>query len=198
MRQLPGDLIITALYTAFFQNLVLSFACGTSEAVRVSLKPRRFLIFALMISGFSVVTSAVCYPLERFTPVGGFPDYLRAPVYAAVLAFVYLAAAIVFKYLLKASSKIMTDLGIAAFNSLVMAVPLVNRMAAYSFAACIGSGLGAGAAFALASALLAKGVSALSKNDEIPGVFKGTPALFLYIGLISLAFACFAGNSIFS
>ncbi len=193
-----GDLVITALYTAFFQNLVLSFAFGASEAVRVSLKPRSLMIFAAMISGFSVVTSAVCYPLERFTPVGSFPDSLRVPVYAAVLAVTYFAAAFIFKKVLRASSQIMTNLGIAAVNTLVLAVPFVNRRAAYSFAACIGSGIGAGAAFVLAAVLISKGVGKLSQNEDIPRVFKGTPALFLYVSLISLAFACFAGNTVFA
>jgi Na+-translocating ferredoxin:NAD+ oxidoreductase RnfA subunit len=38
----------------------------------------------------------------------------------------------------------------------------------------------------------------MSENKEIPQVFKGTPVLFLYISLLSLGFAAFSGNSIFS
>ena len=36
-----GDLLITALYTAFVQNLVFSGGYGASEALRLSYKPRK-------------------------------------------------------------------------------------------------------------------------------------------------------------
>lgn len=193
-----GDLMITALYTAFFQNLVLSFAYGTSEAVRVSLKPRSFGLFTVMISGFAVVTAAICYPLDRLPRVSALTDSMHALVYAAVLAGVYLVAAIILKVIFRASDHFLTNLGIAALNTLVLAIPFINRRSAYSFPASLGSGLGAGVAFVVAAALLAAGVHKLSENKEIPQVFRGTPVTFLYISLLSLGFAAFSGNSVFS
>ena len=80
-----GDLMITALYTAFFQNLVLSFAYGTSEAVRVSLKPRSFGLFTVMISGFAVVTAAICHPLDRLPRVSALTDSMHALVQKRLL-----------------------------------------------------------------------------------------------------------------
>lgn len=195
---LVSDLIITALYTAFFQNLVLSFAYGTSEAVRISLKPRSFGMFTAMISGFAVITSAICFPLDRLPSVAALPESFHAFVYGAVLAGVYLVVAVIMKVIFKASDHYLTNLGIAALNTLVLAIPFINRRSAYSLAASIGSGLGAGVAFVLAAALLAAGVHKLSENKEIPEVFKGTPVMFLYISLLSMAFTCFSGNSIFS
>lgn len=193
-----GDLIVTALYTAFFQNLVLSFGFGTSEMIRVSLKPKSFGMFAAMISGFSVVTSAICYPLDRVPAIAVLPEYLHAAVYACVLVAVYLVVAVFSRIFLGAEKAFLTTLGIAALNTLVLAIPFLNRTSAYSFAASIGSGLGAGVAFVLAAALLASGVHGLTENKDIPEVFKGTPAVFIYVGLLSLAFAGFSGNTIFS
>ncbi len=193
-----SDLMITALYTAFFQNLVLSFAYGSSEAVRISLKPRTFGMFTAMISGFSVISGAICLPIDRLPSVMALPDSVHALVYAGVLAAVYITAAVILKTIFRVSDHFLTNLGIAALNTLVLAIPFINRRSAYSFAASLGSGLGAGVAFVVAAALLASGVHRMSENKEIPQVFKGTPVLFLYISLLSLGFAAFSGNSIFS
>ncbi len=193
-----SDLMITALYTAFFQNLVLSFAYGSSEAVRISLKPRAFGMFTAMISGFAVISGAICQPIDSLPAVSALPESVHALVYAAVLAGVYLITAVILKIIFRVSDHFLTNLGIAALNTLVLAIPFINRRSAYSFAASIGSGLGAGVAFVVAAALLASGVHRLSKNKEIPQVFRGTPVMFLYISLLSLGFAAFSGNSIFS
>ena len=82
-------------------------------------------------------------------------------------------------------------------TSLVFAVPFINDSAAYSFADSIGSGLGAGIAFVLAAALISKGSAALDKNENIPEAFRGTPAMLVYVGLLSLAFAGFSDSSLF-
>lgn len=193
-----SDLITTALYTIFIQNLIFSFAFGTSEAIRISVKPRGFLSFALMIIGLSTAASAVCFPLEKLPTVSSLPNYMRLLVYAGVLLGLYLPTAAVFRFIIKASSKTLTSLGIAALNTLVLAVPFINRRAAYSLAGCLGSGIGAGLAFMIAAVLISLNTRRLSENKDIPAAFRGTPSLFLLIGLISLGFAGFAGSSIFN
>lgn len=193
-----ADLLITALYTAFIQNLVFSGAYGASEAIRVSFNPKSFATFTAMISGFSVATAAICFPLDRLPSLTDFPDSLHALVYGGVLAAVYILTALIFKFAFKASPHFLSTLGIAALNTMVLAIPFINRRAAYSFTNSIGSGLGAGVAFVLAAALISRGVRRLSENENIPEVFKGTPAMFLYVGLLSLAFTGFSGSSIFS
>lgn len=192
------DLFVTALYTVFIQNLVFSGGYGMSEAIRVSAKPSSFGAFAAIISGFSVVTSTICALLEGIPAFSGLPDSLYAAVYGIVLAAVFLIVALIANYVVKASRQFLNTLGIAALNTMVLAIPFINRRAAYSFAGCIGSGLGAGIAFVLAAALISKGAYYISENDDIPELFKGTPAMFLYVGLLSLAFAGFTGSSIFT
>ncbi len=191
------DLLITALYTVFAQNLILCTGLGMSEAIRVSTKPGTFGKFAAMISGFSVATSALCSLIDS---VSGFDDVsyaVRAAVYAAVLIAVYLIAAAVMRFIFLASAKELGTLGIAALNTLVFAIPHINNSAAYSFAGSIGSGIGAGIAFVLAAALISKGSQLLAENDDIPEIFKGTPSMFLYVAMLSLAFAGFTDSNIF-
>ncbi len=189
------DLLITALYTVFVQNLVMCSGLGMSEAMRISPRPNTFIRFAVMISGFSTVTSIACNligsHLQSVTSV-----IVRAAVYAGILALLYIAVATVINILVN-DKELMGILGIAALNTLVLAVPYINDSAAYSTADCIGSGLGAGFAFVLAAALIGSGARAIEKNKYIPEVFKGTPAMFFYVGMISLGFLGFTGTKLF-
>lgn len=196
MRMLT-DLLITALYTVFAQNLVLSSGLGMSEAIRVSTKPGTFGKFALMISGFSVVTSTLCSLIDSFKPLETMPYAVRAAIYAGVLAGVYIIVAAVLRIFSGSSAKILGTLGIAALNTLVFTIPHINNSAAYSFAGSIGSGIGAGIAFVLAAALINSGSRKLAENNDIPEVFKGTPAMFFYVAMLSLAFAGFTDSNIF-
>ncbi len=189
------DLLITALYTVFVQNLVMCSGLGMSEAMRISPRPNTFIRFAVMISGFSTVTSIACNligsHLHSVTSA-----IVRAAVYAGILALLYIAVAVVINILVN-DKELMGILGIAALNTLVLAVPYINDSAAYSTADCIGSGLGAGFAFVLAAALIGSGARAIEKNKHIPEVFKGTPAMFFYVGMISLGFLGFTGTKLF-
>ena len=193
-----SDLLTIALYTVFAQNLVLSSGLGMSEAFRVSTKPGSFGKIAAMISGFSVVTSVICSSLNTVIGFGKMPFAGKAAVYGGILAAVYILICVLLKLIFKVTDKFLGTLGIAALNTLVFAVPFINESAAYSFADAIGSGLGAGIAFVLAAALISKGSAALEKNENIPEAFKGTPAMLIYVGLLSLAFAGFADSSLFA
>ncbi len=193
-----SDMLVTALYTVFVQNLVLSAGLGMSEAIRVSSKPGTFGRLAVMISGFSVATSIICSLLDtsKLLAVTGYAG--RAAVYGGVLAAVYLVTAFIARFIFRAEPKFLGVLGVAALNTLLLAVPYINNSAAYSFADSIGSGIGAGIAFVLAAALIGKGAELLNSNDRIPQVFKGAPAMLLYVGLLSLAFAGFTDSTLFT
>lgn len=192
-----SELILTAFYTVFVQNLVLSSGLGMSEAIRVSTKPGTFGKFAAMISGFSVVTSFFCGLID-LVPTETERSYaVRALIYGAVLAAVYIIVAVIAKFVFRASDTLLGTLGIAALNTLVFAIPHINNSAAYSLAGSVGSGLGAGIAFVVAATLINRGSQLIAENDEIPEAFKGTPAMFFYVAMISLAFAGFTDTNIF-
>ena len=135
------QLLIVAFYTVFIQNLVLSSGLGISEAIRISSKPGTFGKIAVMISGFSVITSAICGFIDMIPAVTGISYAMRALIYGAVLAVVFAVVAVFAKFLFKASDKFLGTLGIAALNTLVFALPHINNHAAYSFAGSIGAAL---------------------------------------------------------
>lgn len=193
-----SDLLMTALYTVFIQNLVLSSGLGMSEAIRVSTKPGMFGKFAVMISGFSVVTSVFCSLIDKIPVMSEITYAVRAAIYGGVLAAVFLVVALAARFIFKASPKLLGTLGIAALNTLVLAIPYINHSAAYSFADSIGSGIGAGIAFVLAAALISMGTHALEENGNTPEIFKGTPMMFLYVAMLSLAFTGFSDTNLFA
>ena len=126
-----SDMLVTALYTVFVQNLVLSAGLGMSEAIRVSSKPGTFGRLAVMISGFSVATSIICSLLDtsELLAVTGYAG--RAAVYGGVLAAVYLVTAFIARFIFRAEPKFLGVLGVAALNTLLLAVPYINNSAAY-------------------------------------------------------------------
>ena len=123
--KLITELFLTAFYTVFVSNLVLSSGFGISEAIRVSTKPGTFGRFAVMISGFSVATSVLCSLIDSLPFASKFNYALRALLYGLVLASVYIVVALFAKLIFKASDKFMSTLGIAALNTLVFAVPYI-------------------------------------------------------------------------
>lgn len=189
------EFLVTALYTVFVQNLVMCSGLGMSEAMRISPRPNTFIKLAVMISGFSTVTSILCNLIATYSQAITLTA-IRAAIYGGVLTATYVVVAVIVNLFVK-DKEIMGILGIAALNTLVFAVPFINDSAAYSMADCIGSGLGAGAAFVLAAALIGSGARAIEKNQHIPPIFKGTPAMFFYVGMISLGFIGFTGTKLF-
>lgn len=192
------DLFYVAIYTVFIQNLVLIGGYGASEAVRIAAKPRRFFLFALSIAYFSVVTSAGCRILDFIPSVFALKDSAHAAIYIFMLVLVYLITAVLIRIFLKAEPKFLSLLGISALNTLVLAIPFINHRAAYNLTESIGTGLGAGLAFILAVAFLRNGMQRLEQNKDIPAAFRGIPAIFVYIALLSLAFTGFSGSSLFA
>lgn len=192
------NLAATALYTVFIQNLVFSGGFGADEALRVAAKPKRVAMFAVMITAFSVVSSTACRALDLIPQINALSYIAHAAIYAGVLSLVFAFVSILLSLVVKISKKFLSTLGMAALNSLVFAVPFINRQMNYTLIESIGAGIGAGLAFALASVLIGIGVTKLNHNEHIPAPFRGTPAMFIYVSLLSLAFTGLSGGTVFA
>ena len=184
------DLLSTALYTVFIQNLVFNGGYAASEALMLAKKPRRLWMFSAMIAFFSTVTALACRALEMIPMLSTLPSALHFAMFSGVLIVVFLITGLILKLALGATEKFLGTLGMAALNTLVLATPLLNRSAAYTLPESIGSGIGA--------ALICKGLHIISQNQDMPKAFRGTPAAFVYVALLSLAFSGFSGSSLFS
>ncbi len=190
-------LISAAFYVMLFQNLIFNGGYGISEAVRMSAKPRQLVPMAIFITYFSTVVSVICVLLDTIPVINGLSEIMHAIIFIAVIGVFYFITVSLVLLSGKASPRTVRRIGVAAFNTLVFAVPLINYRSAFSVAEAIGAGVGAGVAFVIAVILINSGLKRLEMNKSIPKCFKGTPAMFVYVALISLAFIGISGNSVF-
>ncbi|MCM1544128.1 MAG: hypothetical protein NC110_02410 [Ruminococcus sp.] len=189
--------LIAALYAMLIQNLVFTAAYGVSESIKIAKRPKHLLMCTLSVAFFSISTAALCHLLDRIDAISQLSAILHFALYVLVLSAVYLLAGFICVHLLKANKKFMNSLGMCAFNSLVLSVPMLNFKANYTMPEAIGNGFGAALAFLIAVLLINAGIRHIASNKNIPEVFRGTPVLIIYVALLSLAFSCFSGESLF-
>ncbi len=190
-------LLSAALYVMVFQNLIFNGGYSLSEAIRMSAKPRQLFPMAIFITIFSTVLSTICVFIDTIPYVKNLNEVFHALIYVGVLLGLYLLTMIIVIIYGKVSPKTIRRIGIAAFNTLVLAMPLINFRSAFTTIEAIGAGLGAGLAYVIAVLLINLGLKRLDTNKSIPKCFKGTPAIFIYTALLSLAFTGISGTSIF-
>ena len=153
------DLLSTALYTVFIQNLVFNGGYAASEALMLAKKPRRLWMFSAMIAFFSTVTALACRALEMIPVLSTLPSALHFAMFSGVLIVVFLITGLILKLALGATEKFLGTLGMAALNTLVLATPLLNRSAAYTLPESIGSSSSVIRASAPASARVSRSFS---------------------------------------
>lgn len=190
-------LVSAAFYVMLFQNLIFNGGYGISEAVRMSAKPRQLVPMAIFITYFSTAVSVICVLLDTIPVINGLSEIMHAIIFIAVVGVLYIITVSLVLLSGKASPRTVRRIGVAAFNTLVFAVPLINYRSAFTVAEAIGAGIGAGIAFVIAVILINSGLKRLELNKSIPKCFKGTPAMFIYVALLSLAFIGISGNSVF-
>ena len=178
------ELLYASLYVSLMQNLIFNGGYGVSEAVRMSAKPRKLIPLAMFMTYFSVTVSAVCAALEFIPKFHSSSEFFHIAVFSAVVFAVYILTMAAVQIYGKVQPKTVRRISIAAFNTLVMAVPYINYRSAFTFTESIGAGL----AFLVAVLLINEGLKRLDLNTSVPKCFKGTPALFIYTALLSLGF----------
>ena len=190
------SLISAALYVMLFQNLIFNGGYGISEAIRMSAKPRQLLPMAGFMTYFTITVSTCCVLLDSVPQIHALNDILHAVIFIGVLVAIYVVTMVVVLLIKKISQRTIRRIGIAAFNTLVFAVPLINYRSAFTVSEAIGAGIGAGVAYILAVLLINAGLKTLDLNKSIPKYFKGTPAIFIYVSILSMAFSGISGTSI--
>ncbi len=193
-----------ALYIIFVQNLVFSGGYGSSEAIRTAARPRQLALFAVMVTYFSTVTSLLCKLIWLIPKFKTADSTIAIVTFTLVLVVVYLVTALLILNMLKGTGwkqeekdRLLRQAGVSAFNTIVFAVPFINQRVAYTVPEAIGAGIGAGVAFIIATMLIHEGMKKIESNKEIPNCFKGTPAVFMYIAILAMAFTGFSGKSLF-
>ncbi len=191
------QLLTAALYSLLIQNLIFSSGFALSETVRIARRPKFFLMYLITIVYYSTVTSLVCSLLDLIEPIHELNTIWHIAVFAGALAVIHLISSVFVIVVLKANRKFMNSMGMCAINSLILAVPIINNRSGNSVFASVGSGIGAGLAFMLAVVFINSGMRRIAQNRDIPKAFRGMPAVFIYVALLSLAFTCLSGEASF-
>lgn len=191
------SMLTAALYAMLVQNIIFSTGYGMSEIIRMAKRPKHFFMYGGTVTFFSLALSLICFFLNRIPFIFSLDTKYRIALYTVVLLALYLLTALFCLKILKADKKFMNSLGMCALNTLIIALPVVDFKAGYTLAETVGTGIGAGLAFTLSMLLINTGMKHIENNRYIPEVFKGTPALFIYISLIALAMSCISGQSLF-
>lgn len=190
-------LISAAFYVMIFQNLIFNGGYGISEAIRMSAKPRQLVPMAIFMTYFGAVVSTICVLLDNISVIHSLNEILHALLFMGVLLLTYVIIMAVVLIYGKVSPRTVRRIGIAAFNTLVLAIPFINYRSAFSVVEAIGAGIGAGIAYVIAVLLINNGLKRLDMNKTVPPCFKGTPSVFIYTAILSLAFIGISGSSIF-
>lgn len=185
-----------SVFAMLLHNLVFNGGFGMSEAIRIATKPKDFFPIALLVAFFTSATATVCSALDSIDLINTLSAAKHLIIYCVVLAVIYLIFT-AFVIFVTHNKKNTHRIGMAAVNTLVLAVPIINRRAAFNLAESIGFGLGAGIAFIVAVLLIYAAEDRIKNNETMSNAFKGKPALFIYIALISLGFAGLSGQSLF-
>lgn len=192
------DMLSAAFYAVFVQNLVFNGGYGISEAIRMASKPKKLLSTAGIIIYFSTVTALICRILDFHPVIERQNQTIHFLIFFGVLMIVYFVSGLLSLILLKPEKKFMTRLSMSAMNTLVMAIPLINHRSVSTFGESMGTAFGSGVAFVAASLLISVGLTKLAHNKKIPEPFKGTPIMFIYVALLSMAITGVTGSGVFA
>jgi Na+-translocating ferredoxin:NAD+ oxidoreductase subunit A len=190
-------MLLTALMAVTTENIIFSGGIGFSHVLRAARKPRTLGLYSIFIIVFSLISILLGALLVPILPVSDRMIFLRPVILAVCVAAVYSMAAYGLNFFLpqfyKKQNQILSS---AAINTVILSMPYVQK----SFKLCLSDAaafaVGTGVAFFLAASVLTHAVARF-ESDDMPRAFRGLPAVLLYIGILSLAFAGFTGGKLF-
>lgn len=179
--------------TIFVNNYVLAQFLGICPSIGVSSKVETSMGMSAAVTFVITLASVITWVLDRL---------ILQPnlVYLRTVAFILVIAAlvqIVEMFLKKSAPALYNALGIylplITTNCVVLGVAILNVQSNYTLLQTVASALGASLGFALALILLAAIRESFERLDNIPACMRGVPSALFTLGLMSMAFAGFAG-----
>lgn len=180
------------LAAVFVQNLVFSGMCDIGLVTFTAKRSDRLIAASASIFVFSFLAALPLIPLDRSlaTAWSSFMP-LRGLIVCVIIALLYFIFSKLIEKLPKLCELLGNNLRHYALSAAVISVPLnFSGSDDISFSAVLATSLGAALGFAGAVLLIIAGMKHAS-SPAIPKAFRGTPALLIYIGLLSMIFMCF-------
>ena len=179
---------------ALLQNIVLTTGFGSSIMMYIVRKPKNIWLFSGLLTGFSVLTALIAYPLDKLCGTA-ITNYWRPAMICGITVVLYVLVTLILRRAAPdAYARVGNMLPLAAFNNLVIGVALIcNHSFALPLIGAVGLALGCCIGFTVLSLLTAEGLERLDSPD-IPPAFRGLPATLIYVGLLALAILGFASS----
>ncbi len=189
--------LLWLLAMAVMQNAILTTGFGASMLLRITRRPRDILLFSGLLTGFSLLTVLIVYPLDLLLGNTALAKMIRPVLMVAIAALLYLLAVLLLKKMLPAVyPRIQRMLSLAAFNNLTIGLALVaNHKVTLTLPGTIGLTLGACLGFLLLSWLTAEARERMD-NPGVPAAFRGLPGVLLFLGLVALALLGFGPGAL--
>ncbi len=187
------DMLLYLLIVATMQNVVLTTGFGTSALARMLRRPRQRRLFSGLLLAFTVATTVLFYPLDRWLPAEWHFRLLRPLIVVVLTAILYTATVLASRrHWPHWYHRVRRFLPLAAFNNVVVGAALVtNYQFPVSFFPAVGIAIGAALGFMLISSMSAEAMERMD-NPDIPRAFRGLPGALVYLGLLALALMGFA------
>lgn len=195
LRATTSEMASIAVVAIFVQNILFTRAMGTSAVLFITRKRYNRLLFGLILTGITTLSSILVYFADGWLTGTGADAYSWRPlVYVFMVGIVYILFLFGCGLLpIHLRMQIIPMIHLSAFNGAVFGALLLSH--SYDLWGHIAYGLGTGLGFLLASYLIALGYERLS-SDRIPPAFRGFPVTLIYIGILSLAFYGLIGHEL--
>ncbi len=180
------SVLIAAVTAVIASNMVFTRAFGVSVAMTAASNPKKLFGICAAVTWFCVTSSAAIWALAHFEGIGierSYVPMLYVTVIGAIYSLTLYLSAAFMKKRFRAMKKY---IHIAAFNSLVMGTAYLSSSGRETLGEYIGFGLLSGLGFTFAAFLLSA-VNMKLRSDDVPQVFRGYPAIMIFIGIISMA-----------
>ncbi len=192
------QMLLTALMAVTAENIIFAGGIGFSRVLRAARKPKMLGMYAVFVTIFSLISTVWGSVLNPILMTSNTLIVLRPVIFALLVAAVYIVAAYTlqsyFPEFYKQYGQILSP---AAINTVVLSMPYVVKSFKLELLNAVGFALGTGLAFFLASLMIAYIMVRYKKNTDMPKAFSGLPAVLIYVGILSMAFAGFTGGKLF-
>ncbi|TJX14786.1 electron transport complex subunit RsxA [Tissierella creatinini] len=188
-----GNIFIILVSTIFINNYVFARFLGICPFLGVSSKMDTATGMGVAVTFVTTLASVVTFIIQKYILDIFEIQYLQTIVFILVIASLVQFVEMAIK---KMSPTLYNALGVylplITTNCIVLGVAILNIQEGYNLIETIASSVGASLGFFLALVLMA-GLREKLELADIPEALKGFPITLIATGLMSIAFAGFAG-----
>ncbi|MGN0641648.1 MAG: Rnf-Nqr domain containing protein [Huintestinicola sp.] len=186
--------LLTVLFTsAFAENMIFSRAIGTNTAM-IAAKNKRNLGGVCTVITYMTTVSSLITGLLKGTLSETNEKYIPL-IYTAVISAVYVITLILARIIFGAGfGRIKKYVHISAFNASVMGTMFLSMRSCSDMGEFIMFGFGSGVGFTVGAYMLSA-VRQQLYSEKTPAVFRGYPAVMIFVGIIAMAFYGVLGHA---